>query len=294
MPSVNWNSISSSGNAHALQGFIAYKVGMSTALVKDNSEKSMSPKKQIALPVTILELPHMKIYSVRFYKNGKVMKDFIVSNDKEMKRKVKVTKIIKNLDNVPEEYDDIRIIAYSIVKQTSIKKTPDLIEIAINSDNKLEFIKNLVGKEISLDYFVKNDLIDARGLTKGKGLQGPVKRFGIKLKFHKSEKGVRRPGSLGPWHPARVTFKAPMAGQLGLFSRIIHNLRVLHCGRISEKDINPKNGFKNYGKIKTSYLIVKGSVQGPEKRQLLITSAFRPSKSQQRKKYEFLELVKWN
>ena len=52
---------------------------------------------------------------------------------------------------------------------------------------------------------------------------GPVKRFGISLKFHKSEKGVRRPGSLAPWHPARVTFRTPNMGQTGFFTRVSYN-----------------------------------------------------------------------
>ena len=128
-------------------------------------------------------------------------------------------------------------------------------------------------------------------MTKGKGLVGPVKRFGITLKQHKSEKGVRRPGSLGPWHPARVTFVTPMAGQLGMFSRVIYNLKIVSSGSISEKNINPSSGFKNYGNIKTNYIIVKGSIQGPAKRQILLTPSFRPTKKQIKKKYEFAELL---
>ena len=152
-------------------------------------------------------------------------------------------------------------------------------------------VKSLIGKEISLDDLPKFDILDVRGVTKGKGFQGPTKRFGLKLKQHKTEKGLRRPGSLGPWHPARVTFKAPQAGQMGYFSRIIYNIRVISHGKIKDKDINPKTGFKNYGNIKTSYIIVKGSVQGPAKRQILLTPAFRPSRDQLKKKYEFLELM---
>ena len=117
-----------------------------------------------------------------------------------------------------------------------------------------------------------------RGLTKGKGMQGPVKRFGITLRNHKSEKGVRKVGSIGPWHPARVTFRVPMAGQLGLFSRIIYNQKIINFGLISEKDINPPQGFRNYGKIRSNYIIIKGSVQGPSKRQILLTPSLRPTK----------------
>jgi len=289
LPSANWKPISQS--EQGLLGFIAYKAGMATALIKDSTEKTLTSKKQIAIPVTILEAPSMKIFSVRFYKNGKVLKDMIVSNDKELKRKLKVPKQVSSLDKVPENYDDLRVIAYSLPKQTSIKKTPDLIEISISGDNKLEFIKPLIGKEISLADFLKAELLDIRGLTKGKGTQGPVKRFGITLRFHKSEKGVRKVGSIAPWHPARVTFRTPMAGQLGLFSRIIYNLKVIGSGDIKEKNINPKAGFKNYGNIKTSYLILKGSIVGPAKRQILLTPSFRPSKSQSKRKYELIEVL---
>ncbi len=286
---VNWSTVSD--NSEGLLGFITYKAGMATALIKDSTDKVSSSGKQVALPVTILEVPNMKIYAVRFYKFNKPVKDIVVSNDKELKRLLKVPKTLGNLDKVPEDYDDIRILAYSLVKETGIKKTPDIIEIAVSSPNKLEFIKNHLNKELTLSLFPKSSLVDIRALTTGRGLSGPVKRFGISLKGHKSEKGVRRPGSLGPWHPARVTFRTPLAGQLGLFSRITYNQKVISSGNIKEKDINISSGFPNYGKIRSSYLIVQGSVHGPVKRQVLITLPARPSKKQMKKKYEFLELI---
>ena len=213
----------------------------------------------------------------------------------KVKSKLKLPKTLQKLDSqIPEEYEDIRVIVHSLPQQTSIKKTPDLIELAISGDNKLEFVKSLIGKEISLADFLKEGmkLFDVRGLTKGKGTQGPVKRFGITLKFHKSEKGRRNPGSIGPWHPARVTFRTPMAGQLGLFNRVHYNFNLITSGKISEKDINYLAGFKNYGKIKSSYIILRGSIQGPSKRQLIITPSFRPSKHQVKKNFEFISLIK--
>jgi len=288
IPSVNWRPIKGEG----ILGFITYKVGMASADVKDNTEHSMTKGKKITLPVTVLEAPNMKIFSVRFYTKGKVMKDIIVSTDKELKKKLKLPKAAGNLDKVPEGYDDVRIIVYSLPKTTSVKKTPDLIELAVAADNKLEFIKGFVGKEISIADFMKYGLVDVRGLTKGKGLVGPVQRFGISLRQHKSEKGVRKAGSIGPWHPAHVTFRVPMAGQLGLFSRVHYNLNVVNSGNIAEADINPKSGFHKYGRIKTGYVILKGSVQGAAKSQVLLTPSFRPTKLQEKKKYEFVELVK--
>ena len=164
-----------------------------------------------------------------------------------------------------------------------------------SKEDKLSFVKGNLAKEISVrdflnDEFLKEGIVDIRGVTKGKGLQGPTKRFGLTLRFHKSEKGVRGPGSGGPWHPARVDYTQPMAGQMGYFTRVINNNKIIEIGNINEKDINPKSGFKKFGKIKNDYAIIYGSVQGPSKRQLLITVPFRVSKNQTKKNFELLEL----
>ncbi len=288
IPSVNWKVVKT--EEEGVLGFISYKVGMGSAVVKDNTDKSMTKGKRKTIPVTVLEVPNIKIFSVRFYKNGIVLKDVVVSNDKELKKVLKVPKEIKkeSLDKV-EGWDDIRLITYPVMKDM-FKKAPDLTEVAVKAENKLEFVKGLVGKEVSLLEVLKWPLVDVRGLTKGKGLQGPVRRFGITLKVAKSEKGRRNPGSLGPWHPARVIFRVPMSGQLGMFTRIHYNLKVIDSGNIKEKDINKKSGFKRYGKIRGNYIIVAGSVQGPAKRQILITPAMRPTKKQVKKDYELQEV----
>ena len=78
LPSVNWNAINSQGKG--LKGFICYKTGMVSGYVKDNTEHSMTKGKNIIVPITILECPGMKIFSVRFYKNSIVAKE-ILNND---------------------------------------------------------------------------------------------------------------------------------------------------------------------------------------------------------------------
>jgi len=288
LPSVNWNAINSGKN---LKGFICYKAGMASAYVKDNTPDSMTKGKRITVPVTILECPHLRIFSVRFYKDNKVVEEVLSENlEKDLKKKLKLPKKSgAKIEDIKKEYDDIKVIIYSQVKKSNIKKTPDLSEIGLtgNLEEKLSFIKEYSNKEISvLDVFEKGQLVDLRGLTKGKGLSGPVKRFGITLKSHKSEKGRRRPGSLGPWHPARVTFRAPQAGQLGMFTRIIYNNKIIDIGESQNKFKN----LKNFGDIKTDYIIVSGSVQGPSKRQLIISSPLRETKKQLKKNYELVEL----
>lgn len=290
VPNVNWKIIKS--DSLKLLGFIGYKVGMTSVYVKDETPDSLTKGKRIILPATIVECPGIKIYSVRFYKDGKVSNEIVVSKDKELKKFVKLSKELKKIDDFKGEFDDIRVIVYTEVKKTNIKKTPDKIELAIGGslDKKMEYVKEKIGKSISVLEIFSDGIVDARGVTIGRGLQGPVKRFGISLKSHKSEKGVRRPGSLGPWHPARVTFVTAMAGQLGYFTRVIHNNMILKSGKISELDINKKGGFKHYGNIKTEYLIINGSIQGPEKRPILLTESFRPTKKQLKQKFEFIEL----
>ncbi|MCK4996976.1 50S ribosomal protein L3 [Candidatus Pacearchaeota archaeon] len=290
IPSVNWKPVEREGTN--FMGFIGYKVGMISVWAKDDTENSLTKGKRISIPATVIECPVMKVYSVRFYKDKKVLKDIIVSNDKDLKKSVKVPKKLSEFKDV-EEYDDVRAILYTDVKNTCVDKNKsDLIEIAVSGsvDEKLAFIKERIGKDISISEVFTEGLVDVRGVTKGFGTCGPVKRFGISLKSHKSEKGQRRPGSLAPWHPARVTFRAPQAGQTGYHSRITYNNLILKVGKTSEEDINRKGGFEHYGVIKNDYMILKGSIPGPQKRGLMITTAIRPTEFQLKKKFEVLEL----
>jgi large subunit ribosomal protein L3 len=294
LPSVNWKSINSGKN---IKGFIGYKAGMFSVEVKDLTPNSMTKDKKIILPSTVIECPPMKIFSIRFYKNGKVAKDILAEHiDKELKRRVKLPKQGKNIsENLKAgEYEDVSVLTYSQVKKTNVKKTPDLTEIGLTGtiEDKLNFIRNHLNRDISVgEVFSQGELVDVRGLTKGQGFSGPVERFGIHLRFHKSEKGVRKVGSIGPWHPARVTFHVPMAGQLGMFTRVNYNQKILSIAKAEEAEKQLKN-ITNYGDTKTDYIILYGSVQGPAKRQILLTSPLRVSKLQKKKIFEFIEVKK--
>jgi large subunit ribosomal protein L3 len=262
---------------------------MVSAYVKDNTANSMTKGKKIIVPATVLECPPVKIFSVRFHKDNKLVKEVLAENlDKELKRKVKLPKTNNSKIEDIKDYDDISVIVYSQVKKTNIKKTPDLSEIGLagNAEEKMHFIKEHLGKEISItSVFEKGQLVDFRGLTTGRGFQGPIKRFGLGLRFHKSEKGQRGPGSIGAWHPARISFRIPRAGQMGMFTRIAYNHKILDLGK--EKELK---GIKNFGDVKTEYIIVSGSVQGPSKRQVLVTAPLRETRKQKAKNYEVLEL----
>jgi len=298
LPRVNYKFLSTKKEKPGFLGFIGYKVGMKSAYVKDSTPDSMTKNKRITIPVTIIECPTMKIFSIRFYKNNKVVKEVINENiDKELKKRIKLPKQAKTKEQIEKiekqgDFDDLRVIVYSQVKKIGLKKNPDIIELGLSGskEDKLKIIKENLTKEISINNVFELGLVDIRGLTRGKGYQGPVKRFGVRLRVRKAEKGQRKVGCIGPWHPARISFKVPFAGQLGNFSRITYNGQIISIEKASEKNLTPKSGFKKYGKLRGDYIILRGSVQGAVKKRILITSPLRPNKKQSKKQYEFIEL----
>ena len=97
----------------------------------------------------------------------------------------------------------------------------------------------------------------------------PVKRFGVMLRHHKSEKTIRGPGSLGPWHGHRQ-YRVPKAGQMGFHQRIEYNKQIININDDVSK-INAKGGFIRYGEIKNQYMLIKGSLGGTSKRIITLT-----------------------
>jgi large subunit ribosomal protein L3 len=69
--------------------------------------------------------------------------------------------------------------------------------IAGTKEQKLDFIKDKLNKTITVSEIFPSGVVDIRGISIGRGLQGPVKRFGIGLKNHKSEKELED-WKLGP------------------------------------------------------------------------------------------------
>jgi large subunit ribosomal protein L3 len=92
LPEVNWKPlVAKPSDKVSLLGFIAYKAGMKSAYVKDNTPDSMMKNKRTIVPVTLLECPTIKILSVRFYKFKKILKDILNDNlDKELGRQIKL------------------------------------------------------------------------------------------------------------------------------------------------------------------------------------------------------------
>jgi len=263
-----------------LLGFMGYKVGMTHVGYTDNNPNIKADTKKMT-SATIIECPPIKPFSLRFYKKtsyGLSPVSEILSKklDKELSRKIKLPKKQESRQKfkIPDSFDEIHLLAYTQPKLTALpKKKPEIMEIKI-SKNDIEYAKSILDKEIKLeDVFEQGGYVDVHAVTKGKGTQGPVKRFGIGLKQKKSEKGRRRPGSLGNWNAVTMMWTVAQAGQTGYHTRTEHNKLLIKICKPEE--INPSSGFQNYGVVKNTCVILKGSIPGPRKRLIRLTSPLR-------------------
>ena len=160
------------------------------------------------------------------------------------------------------------------------KKNPDLMEIQVNGGNiqdQFELASSLLGSQVPFSsIFGPGSIIDVTAITKGKGVQGPVKRWGINLQKRKHARGGKRRhiGNLGPWNPHHVRWTVPLLGQMGYHQRTEYNKRVLAIGS-DGSEITPDGGFSGYGIVRGEYAIVSGSVPGPTKRLVRMRAAVR-------------------
>jgi large subunit ribosomal protein L3 len=159
------------------------------------------------------------------------------------------------------------------------------MELGIGGDIAAQwaYAKEMLGKEVSItDVFSDSDMVDIIAVTKGKGFQGPVKRWGIKLQKRKAKRAghMRHVGSVGGWKPATLSWLTPMAGQMGYHNRTEFNKLVMKLGEKGE-EVTPEGGFVGYGLVKGQYAILKGSIPGPKKRAIALRKSIRPGKAQQ-------------
>lgn len=273
-----------------LLGFAGYKAGMTHVFMIGDRERSPDFGKENRYAATVLETPPMLICGVRAYEKTvdglKTLTEvWMEKPPDDLRRRIRTLKVgspeegfrllRENLGRIAE----LRVIAATQPRVASLpKKKPELMEIKIGGgtrEEQLGYAQELLGKTIRvIDVFKPGEAVDVIGVTKGKGFQGPVKRWGVKILSHKARKTKRGVGTLGPWHPARVMPTVPRAGQMGFHNRTEYNKRILLVGDDGEK-ITPKGGFTRYGIIKTDYLILKGSVMGPTKRLIKLRKAVR-------------------
>ena len=265
-------------------GFAGYKAGMTHVIVQDNREKSRTKGLEISIPATILETPPMLAAGIRAYKKGYLgERTFIDAWMPEPKEKKELNKLYKKLhlgnkfnsdalekiEKNLNEISDIRLLVYAQSSLTPTpQKKPDLMEVAIGGKvvDKLTMAKEKLGREINItEIFNEGNFADITAVTKGRGFQGIIKRWGVKKQRSKATKKRRHMGSGGAWNPSYKLWREPLPGQVGYHTRTEYNKLILKIGD-NGSDVTPKGDFLHYGPIKNNYVMLKGSIPGPAKR----------------------------
>ncbi|MFC2174925.1 50S ribosomal protein L3 [archaeon] len=265
-----------------LMGFAGYKAGMTHVHAIDKQKTSPSFEQKIILPATIIECPPLKVFGVRAYTktnaglrcSGQEMAE---KPSKNLARRTTPAKKKSEKTIDTSTASQIRLLVHT---QPTFKKTPELFEIPVSGtiEDAYKYAKEMLGKEVAVaDVFEPGMFVDVIGVTKGKGMEGPVKRWGTRIQYRKAHGYRRHVGSINPWTPTRIMWTSLMAGQKGYQRRTEANKMVLQVGA-DGKEVTPKGGIPNYGTVKSSYIVVKGSVPGPKKRALMIRFGVRVSK----------------
>ena len=278
-----------------LQSFAGYKVGMTHVIMVDDHKNSPTEGKDIMVPVTIIEIPPMKVAAIRAYTADTYGKRALTEVWTEQ-----LSAVLGRRITLPKKYSEeagfkalSEAVAAGMVTElhalmytqpetmTGVpKKVPDLMEVCIGGgtlEQKVEFAQSIIGNEVNLaDVIGAGEYADVTAITTGKGTQGPVKRWGIMLRKRKHSRGgkKRHIGNLGPWNPHHVRWQVPQMGQMGYQQRTDFNKRILKIGE-NGVDITPAGGFLHYGLLRNPYVMIKGSVPGPVKRLIRIRPAVR-------------------
>ncbi len=105
-----------------------------------------------------------------------------------------------------------------------------------------------VGQELKADVFAEGEFVDVTGISKGKGFQGVIKRWGqSRGPMSHGSRYHRGPGSMGSIQANRVPKGKRLPGHMGHDTVTIQKLEVIKVD--AERNV----------------ILVKGSVPGPKK-----------------------------
>lgn len=263
---------------------------MTHAFILDYRPTSTTAGQEVQVPVTVIECPPMKVAAIRVYARtyeglrtlGEVWSDRldeVLAQTLPIPSKADPGSSWKNVD--ARKVEDVRALTYTQPNRVTgvPRKVPELMETRIGGgtvEERLEYAKSILGKEVLVtDFATDGAMVDVAAVTKGKGFQGPTKRWGIRLLSHKNSKHRRGVGTLGSFQPGYVRPTVPQGGQMGYHQRTEYNKRILKVGQDGE-EITPNGGFLHYGVVRNPYLVVHGSIPGPTKRLVRLRDAARP------------------
>ncbi len=182
--------------------------------------------------------------------------------------------VTRVLTKESDGYNAIQI--SSIEKKESRSNKPMIGHFKKANTTPKRFVKEIremdgfeLGDEVKASIFSSGELVDVTGISKGKGFSGAIKRHNQKIgpKSHGGgggSKPVRQTGSLGDISGNKVVKGMTMPGHMGNVQRTVQNLVVVNIN------------------VEDNYILVKGSIPGPNKGFVIIKQAVKqlPNKAE--------------
>ena len=304
-------------DAPHLTAFRGYKAGMTHVVRAVDRPGALMHKREVVDAVSIIETPPMVVVGIvgyvetpqglrtlttvfaehlseefkrRCYKNWYSSKKKAYTKYAKKYEKDGGKEIEAEIDRIKKHCSVVRVIAHSQVKKLGLRvKKAHIMEIQINGGDaaaKVDYAKALLEKEVTVDsVFAVEEQVDVIGVTKGRGYEGVVTRWGVTRLPRKTHRGLRKVACIGSWHPARVSTTVARAGQNGYHHRTEMNKKIYRIGKkgdeascqteadLTKKSITPMGGFVHYGVVREDWLMLKGAVVGVKKRPLILRKA---------------------
>jgi large subunit ribosomal protein L3e len=307
---------------------MGYKAGM-THIVRDvDKPGSKLNKKEIVEAVTVLECAPMIVVGFvgyvetprglraltsvwsghlsdeckrRFYKSWHKSKHKAFT--KYAKRyaesgKDKAMPMEEEINRAKKYCQVIRAIVHTQISKIKIgQKKAHVKEIQVNGGSaadKVDFIVKLFEQPVAVStVFNENEMVDVIGVTKGHGNNGVITRWNCTRLARKSHRGQRKVACVGTWHPTRIQWQVPRAGQRGYFHRTEINKKIYRIGKavkddphnavgendLTEKSITPMGGFPHFGEVNEDWIMLKGTCTGTKKKVLTVRKSLLPQVS---------------
>jgi large subunit ribosomal protein L3e len=297
-----------------LTAFRGYKAGMTHVVRAVDRPGALMHKREVVDAVSIIETPPMVVVGIvgyvetpqglrtlttvfaehlseefkrRCYKNWFKSKKKAYTKYAAKYQKDGGKEIEAEIERIKKHCSVVRVIAHSQVKKLGLRiKKAHIMEIQINGGDaaaKVDYAKALLEKEVTVDsVFAVEEQVDVIGVTKGRGYEGVVTRWGVTRLPRKTHRGLRKVACIGSWHPARVSTTVARAGQNGYHHRTELNKKIYRIGKkgdeascqteadLTKKSITPMGGFVHYGEVREDWLMLKGAVVGVKKRPLIL------------------------
>src|SRR5574338_366880 len=233
-----WTDVAS--EQQKLLGYAGFKVGCIQVVSIDDRERTPNHGKQLVSLGTVVATPPISVIGIRGYYediDGAHALFDVYSSD--MPKEVARLFTIKPKEGTLEKAEKLlnrtselfAVVAVLPNNERISKKKPYVFEVAVKGGDlkkQFDFLKGLFGKQVKIEeVFELGSSVDVASITKGKGWEGPITRWGVKKKQHKSRKSVRALGTLGPISPATIMYTVPRAGQRGFHQRIQYNNRIM-------------------------------------------------------------------